>query len=526
MIGSVVGNYRIIDRLSVGGMGTVYRAEHALLGRIAAVKVLHPEMCANKDIVNRFFNEAKATTAIKHPGIVEIFDFGYMPSGHAFLVMEFLEGMTLAQRVKLRGPLPEGEAAMVLRGVCSALAAAHAKGIVHRDLKPDNIFVIPDADSALGERSKILDFGIAKLTDIGLAGTATKTGAVMGTPTYMSPEQCRGTGAVDHRADLYSLGCILYELLAGRPPFISLGAGELIGAHLFMQPEPPSRHIQGISAETEALVMNLLDKQPERRVQTARDLGAYLTQIAQRGGWSPGAEAGISMQMAASASASSTDPTRASFHPTPAPPMFTPVFATAQNHTPPRLPSYARAESVPSVVPKPTTLSSSNGESAHPSSSLAPRKSRALGIMLGMGAAAIIGGVAFFALRGSAGASDNSAVTPASPPAATSQTPAAIQPAAPTPAPSAATPSPPTPAPKVATPEPPAVTPEPKVVAPEPKVVAPEPPVVSTTTPVVPAQVAKAKRTSPAAKPKKAPGVKPTKTTDPNPQVRLIEDDL
>ena len=126
--------------------------------------------------------------------------------------MEFLEGMSLARRVKERGLSSEGEAAMLLRGVCSALSAAHAKGIVHRDLKPDNIFLIPDPDSPLGERPKILDFGIAKLTDIGLAGSATKTGAVMGTPTYMSPEQCKGTGEVDHRADLYSLGCIFYEL--------------------------------------------------------------------------------------------------------------------------------------------------------------------------------------------------------------------------------------------------------------------------------------------------------------------------
>nr|MBA3539155.1 serine/threonine protein kinase [Deltaproteobacteria bacterium] len=215
MIGSILGNYRVLDKLSIGGMGTIYRAEHTLIGRIVAVKVLHPEMCANKDIVNRFFNEAKATTAIKHPGIVEIFDFGYMPSGHAYIVMEFLEGMTLAQRMKSRGPIHEGEAAMVLRGVSSALAAAHAKGIVHRDLKPDNIFVLPDPDSPLGERCKLLDFGIAKLTDIGLAGSATKTGAVMGTPTYMSPEQCKGIGNVDHRADLYSLGCILYELVTG-----------------------------------------------------------------------------------------------------------------------------------------------------------------------------------------------------------------------------------------------------------------------------------------------------------------------
>src|ERR1041385_2104891 len=209
MIGQTVGSFRITAKVSVGGMGTIYRAEHTLIGKAAAVKVLHPELTGNRDIVNRFFNEAKATTAIQHPGIVEVFDFGYLASGHAFLVMEFLDGESLARRIKGHGISSEGEAAMLLRAVCSALAAAHAKGIVHRDLKPDNIFMVPDPDAALGVRPKLLDFGIAKLTDIGLAGSATKTGAVMGTPTYMSPEQCKGTGDVDHRADLYSLGCIL-----------------------------------------------------------------------------------------------------------------------------------------------------------------------------------------------------------------------------------------------------------------------------------------------------------------------------
>src|SRR5580704_14717641 len=151
-------------------MGTVYKAEHSLLGKLAAVKVLHPELRGNEEVVNRFFNEAKATTFIKHPGIVEVFDFGYLPSGDGYLIMEFLEGESLANALKLRGQLNEGEAAMLLRGVCSALAAAHAKGIVHRDLKPDNIFLCPDPDSPLGERPKLLDFGIAKLSDASLAG--------------------------------------------------------------------------------------------------------------------------------------------------------------------------------------------------------------------------------------------------------------------------------------------------------------------------------------------------------------------
>jgi serine/threonine protein kinase len=370
VIGTTAGSYRITDVLSVGGMGTVYRAEHTLIGRPAAVKVLHPEMSANKDIVHRFFNEAKATTSIKHPGIVEIYDYGNLDSGHAYLVMEFLEGRTLATRNKQRGAIHEAEAAAVLRGVCAALAAAHAKGIVHRDLKPDNIFLVPDADSQLGERVKILDFGIAKLTDIGLAGNATKTGSVMGTPTYMSPEQCKGTGDVDHRADLYSIGCMFYEMVAARPPFDMRGAGELIGAHLFMEPAPPSKHGAQLSSEAEALIMALLAKDPARRPQTAAELSQLLANIAARGGYgsstnwerpsmpamaSPAAHAPNPAHYTPSHSAApnpahytpshSEAPTR--FTPNPAPAHYTPNHAATPAHYTPRHtpPPDARASS-------------------------------------------------------------------------------------------------------------------------------------------------------------------------------------
>ena len=323
-IGQTVGNYKILRKLSTGGMGTVYYAEHALIGRTAAVKVLHPELSGSKEIVNRFFNEAKATTSIKHPGIVEIFDYGYLPGGDGYIIMEFLEGMSLARRLKKGGHYAEGEAAMLVRAVCNALAAAHTKGIVHRDLKPDNIFLVEDAESPIGERPKILDFGIAKLTDVGLAGEGTKTGAVMGTPTYMSPEQCRGTGQVDHRADLYSLGCILYELCCGRPPFKNLGAGELIGAHQHLKPSPPSKYNPAISSEMEQLITNLLDKDPANRVQTAAELARHLANIATKHGYqismthtpvtglraaAPADDAATSFTELAPASDLATDPT-------------------------------------------------------------------------------------------------------------------------------------------------------------------------------------------------------------------------
>ncbi len=346
--GTTAGNYRIIDKLSDGGMGAVYRAEHTMLGRLVAIKVLLPELTHNREIVNRFFNEAKATTAINHPGIVEVFDFGYLESGFAYLVMELLQGMTLAKRIKMRGAMPEGEAAAMLRGVCSGLAAAHDKGIIHRDLKPDNLFLIEDQDAPSGERIKILDFGIAKLTDIGSAHAATKTGAVMGTPTYMSPEQCKGSGTVDARADIYSLGCIFYQLLTGRPPFAMEGAGEVIGMHLYVQPEPPSRVQLGISPDTDALVMAMLAKDPGARPQTARDLAQNLAGIAHAHGWPTTSNARWSLDGSQSfQQAQSYTP---AFNPTPAPPGTYPPAVLATPNQPTTL-SGAASQSV-AVPPK------------------------------------------------------------------------------------------------------------------------------------------------------------------------------
>ncbi|HEY4177631.1 MAG TPA: protein kinase [Kofleriaceae bacterium] len=386
MLDTIVGSYRITGKIAVGGMGTVYRAEHTLIGRVAAIKVLHPEMTTNKDIVNRFFNEAKATSTIKHPGIVEVFDFGHMESGHAYLVMEFLEGETLSQRMKQRGIVPEGEAAMLMRGVCGALAAAHMKGIVHRDLKPDNIFVVPEPESAMGERTKILDFGIAKLTDIGQVSSQTKTGAVMGTPTYMSPEQCRGAGEVDLRADLYSIGCMLYELVVGRPPFAVQGAGELLGHHLFVEPEPPSRHGR-VSPQMEALIMTLLRKKPEERVQTALELGQHLVHIAQLSGW---------------IAVSNTDPSGrfSAQHIPPTPMHYTPAHLTpgVMHFTPGPAHVPALAPQAPTVFAqsdKPTTLSGAASQSVVSHVDAMHRPRRGLTIAVGAILVATAAGIAF-----------------------------------------------------------------------------------------------------------------------------------
>jgi len=268
----VLGQYRIVKKLGEGGMGAVYLAEHTLLGRRAAVKVLQPNLSSNQDIVQRFFNEARAATAIADPGIVQIFDFGYHTDGSAYIVMEFLEGEPLDARLKRHGRLAPEEALRLLRQVASSLHAAHSRGIIHRDLKPENIFLVADREVAGGERAKILDFGIAKLSNNADSKVKTHTAAIMGTPMYMSPEQCRGAGHVDHRSDLYSLGCVLYHLVVGRVPFDGEGIGEIIAAHMMSAPPVPSQQAPGIPPGVDQLILRLLAKRPEERFANAGEL--------------------------------------------------------------------------------------------------------------------------------------------------------------------------------------------------------------------------------------------------------------
>jgi serine/threonine-protein kinase len=271
MLGRSVGNYRLISKIGQGGMGVVYLAQHKTLGRRAAVKVLVPELSSNQDIVSRFFNEARATTAIRNPGIVEVFDFGFLDDRSAYIVMEYLDGESLAARIRKARPKVVATLG-VLRAIARPLQAVHELGIVHRDLKPDNVFLVPDADMPSGERIKLLDFGIAKLNAVMGQTGHTKTGTVMGTPTYMAPEQCRGAGSVDHRADLYALGCIAYEMLCGQPPFVAEGAGEIIARHLYFEPARPRTLRASLRPEVEELVLRLLQKDPAARPSTAAEV--------------------------------------------------------------------------------------------------------------------------------------------------------------------------------------------------------------------------------------------------------------
>ncbi len=275
MIGAEVGSYRIVSKLGAGGMGVVYLAEHTLIGRKAAIKVLLPEFSRDEASLTRFFNEARSTALIRHAGLVDVFDFGYH-DGAAYIAMELLDGESLGARLRREQVLPAALAAALARQVAAAVGAAHARGIVHRDLKPDNVFLVPDPEVTVGLRVKVLDFGIAKLGGE-LGGVArTTTGNLLGTPLYMSPEQCRGAGAVDHRADVYSLGCMLFEMLCGRPPFVLAGVGELISAHMNDAPPRVATLAPGTPAELEALVMALLEKRPEARPQTMDEVVAAL----------------------------------------------------------------------------------------------------------------------------------------------------------------------------------------------------------------------------------------------------------
>jgi Protein kinase domain len=262
-----LGQYRITRELGLGGMGAVYSAEHTLLGRVAAVKVLRPELSQDREIVNRFFNEARAAAAIRHPSIVEIYDFGWHADGSAYLVMEHLQGESLATRLE-RGPMEAARVMVIVRQIAGALAAAHQHGIIHRDLKPDNLFLVPDPEVTGGERIKLLDFGIAKLVADNDQHHRTRPGTIMGTPTYMAPEQCLGA-AIDHRADLYSLGCIMFELCAGRPPFVEMSMSDLLSAQVHMPPPALSSVIAGIPLALEALVQRLLVKEVQHRMQSA-----------------------------------------------------------------------------------------------------------------------------------------------------------------------------------------------------------------------------------------------------------------
>lgn len=285
MVPKRIEGYRIVRELGSGGMGTVFEAVHVELSRRVAIKLVRPEHARDPEIEARFLNEARALARVAHPSIVQIYTFGVLEDGASYLIMEYLEGESLAQRwQRLRAGadlLPE---LRLIHQVASVLAILHRYGVVHRDIKPENIMTVPDPVSLGQKRAKLVDFGLAKL--LRFSGIKSASGLVMGTPIYMSPEQCRGSGQTDAKTDCYSFGVMLYELLTGRPPFDSPWAGDLIGMHLHVEPPPLEAAAPGIDGGLAALAHALLTKDAAHRPamgDVAEQLGELIRQLEQPG---------------------------------------------------------------------------------------------------------------------------------------------------------------------------------------------------------------------------------------------------
>lgn len=280
LIGEVLaGKYRVDEKLAEGGMGCVYRATHVLMEKAVAVKVLHPALAADDKIVARFTREAKAASRISHPHAIVVTDFGEAENGVVYLVMEYLRGRTLKEIVRAEGPLSLERTVDIVRQVGGALQAAHDQGVVHRDLKSDNIMLVETGDA---DWAKVLDFGIAKVTDtLGKPDPGlTAPNLIIGTPQYMSPEQCSQASEIDARSDIYSLGVILYEMLAGHVPFTGDSPTAIMMAH--MQEPPPSvlEERRDLPASVGRVVARALAKQPDERYQSASELADAFAEAA------------------------------------------------------------------------------------------------------------------------------------------------------------------------------------------------------------------------------------------------------
>jgi len=268
--GDAVGEYIVLQKLGEGGFGAVYEAAHPVIGKRAAVKVLHAQHSSDEAVTSRFVAEARSVNQIRNKNIVDIFSFGDLADGRHYYVMELLEGAPLDAYLQKVGRLGIEECLCILHPIAKALDAAHEAGIAHRDLKPENVFLEIDDDGNV--HPKILDFGLAKLLAPGtVTAHKTRSGTPMGTPRYMSPEQCRGV-PVDHRTDVYAFGCMAYRMLTGVPPFDAATALDVMMAHVSKPPTPPSQ-VSDVDAVFDEPILKMLEKQPEDRPQSM--LGAY-----------------------------------------------------------------------------------------------------------------------------------------------------------------------------------------------------------------------------------------------------------
>jgi serine/threonine-protein kinase len=406
--GTEIGEYRIEGKIGEGGMGVVYAAIHPLIGKRAAIKVMNPALCTDPLSVERFVQEARSVNQIGHPNIVDVFSFGALGDGRSYFVMEWLAGASLADR--LDDGVPVAEAIEILDQIADALEAAHEKGVVHRDIKPDNVFLV----ALRGNRQtvKLLDFGIAKLADDGGTGVRkTSTGQMIGTPGYMSPEQARRK-FVDHRTDIYALGCMAFELFTGQLPFDADNPMDIIMQHMSDPPPRLTTIRPDLPEVLERTVLGMLEKDPAKRPALA-DVRAEL-------------------DVARAAQPVGARPSRAvgSFNSSRVAPA-TPVPGASQvvDATPP-----------PAPVSRPTTLSSASAEMQ--AAIAPPRRGK---LFIGLGAAVIVGGtlavVAVSSGHKKAPTTTTIAQQPEPPPAPTPPTP---QPQA----------TPPSPAPPPAAPQP------------------------------------------------------------------------
>jgi serine/threonine protein kinase len=485
--GTKLGEYVIESKIGEGAYGAVYAAEHPVIGKRAAIKVLNKKYASDLGIVSRFVTEARAVNRIRHPNIVDIFAIGQHGDQH-FLAMELLEGVPLERHLKQRGPLPFAEALAILRGVAEALDAAHQHGIVHRDLKPDNVFLVRDLSKKEGGyRPKLLDFGVAKLHGEGDLLHKTATGIAIGTPFYMSPEQCRGK-KVDFASDIYALGAMTYQMLTGVPPFDGESVMDILMKHMNEDPEPMSRYRPELGGMLDAAVATMLAKKPRARPASA---GAAIELLAGAAATSPGtlldeanrlgvataptiaARTPVSLPATTSAVATGERPTvrpaggvspelaatpaRAA-HPSAEAPASTSAAgamatAVASSERDTSSSSLASTGSTSGMVPKSSTLG--------PMSSASHARPAAIGLRVGIGiGVAVASVVAFLILRtpsgtstspstGATSAPNETTSPPTSKPAAApsivvepttpaSASPAAIEPVAAAPSPSAA----------------------------------------------------------------------------------------
>jgi serine/threonine-protein kinase len=267
--GQLIGNYRIVQKIGTGGMGAVYLAEHPMIGKRVALKVIHRELATNKEVVQRFFQEARAVNRIGNEHIVEIHDFGVTPEGDHFYIMEYLEGRTLASVLAQERVMDTMRTLHVGAQIANALAAAHANGVIHRDLKPDNIMLM----TRMGDPDfvKVLDFGLAKMFQ-DASSVQTAAGVLLGTPQYMSPEACESKPGIDHRTDIYALGILLFQMICGKLPFDGDSMGEVLVKQVTALPPAPRGLNPSIPPSVEQVLLRCLAKHPDARFQTMQKL--------------------------------------------------------------------------------------------------------------------------------------------------------------------------------------------------------------------------------------------------------------